>query len=423
MARCVRAPGAALGKSSVIERILYTSFVDISLPNGPGVNERGFLMDMLQRYGDRLFAVIPAPRRGVPGELASLRTELIPISSGVRDTLGWVQVRSLGLPRLARAIDRFDPDLVVYRTGALPIPHLYAARSRRVPYAIKTAGDISHRAFYAAGGVRRLVRSANEKMFGDLLRGAIAIDVVSEEQKATIARFDPTLEERVAVIDNGVDPTMFHVVDNSPVRERFGIGEEEVVIGFAGNLPMRRGGREVVEAVAALRARYPVRGIVVGDSGEADACRRLAKELGVDDRIAIVGEAAFEEMPSLIGAMDVGLSVLRVHERGASEQKVRQYLACGACVVGTAGSNDFLRGREFVKVVEEDATEVVVAAVEAFVRQGRQAIRGLGFAARDYAVSHLSIAARNENRLDLWGRALSGSENRRSIPGARSVGA
>ena len=76
---------------ALVGRVDGTSFVDISLPNGPGVNERGFLADMLQRYGDRLFAVIPAPRRGVPGELASLRTELIPISSGVSPSIDYAR--------------------------------------------------------------------------------------------------------------------------------------------------------------------------------------------------------------------------------------------------------------------------------------------------------------------------------------------
>ena len=56
----------------MFKRILYTSFVDLSIPYGPGVNELVFIKDLLGRYQENLHVVIPRPARGMPVELVAL---------------------------------------------------------------------------------------------------------------------------------------------------------------------------------------------------------------------------------------------------------------------------------------------------------------------------------------------------------------
>ena len=216
----------------------------------------------------------------------------------------------------------------------------------------------------------------------------------------------PGVEGQIYVIDNGADFEAFNAAKYPQSKQTLGFESESIVIGYIGNFPMRRGGKEVIDVVAALRSDPRVRGLVVGDSGEAEGCRKYAEELGVADLVTVYGEAEYSIVPSLTAAIDCGLSILRPAERGASEQKVRQYLASGACVVGTAGSNDFLRGQDFARVVESSDMDSVVSAVDELIQQGQEAIAALGSRAREFARNELTIAVRNDKRLQCWARHM-----------------
>ena len=386
----------------MFKRILYTSFVDLSIPYGPGVNELVFIKDLLRRYRENLHVVVPLPTRGMPAELAALDATFLTVSGSSRTVLGWLQARSLGVLSLWRAMRRFEPDLVVMRSGAMAIPQLLVALQKKVPYVIKTAGDGSHSRFYARNPLSRSLKFVDRIMHKRILGNARCIDLVSEAQRQSMTNLFPALEDRVHVIDNGVDVSFFEVEDSAAGRKALGFGDHDIVIGYIGNFPFRRGGREVVDVVAALVPMHSVKGLIVGDSGEAVACRQYAETRGVADRVVVYGEADYADVPGLAAVIDCGLSILRPQERGASEQKVRQYLAAAACVVGTAGSNDFLREYDFARVVESDAADEVVAAVESLIADSRTGLVGLGSKAQEYARRELTISSRNDSRLQYW---------------------
>ena len=386
----------------MFKRILYTSLVDVSLPNGPGVNERVFLKDMAGRFGEDLCAVIPEPSRDFPEELSDLDRVFIPVHGPIRSPLGWTQVRAMGSRHLLRTARRFRPDLVVMRTGAIPLPHFMFSVRSNVPYVLKTIGDASFQRFYADHRVGRFLSPFNEAMVRRLLRGALCVDLVSSSQRDIAIQMDPDLAQRTHVIDNGVDLDYFSPGAAAGIGAKLGFPEGDPVIGYVGNLPMQRGGTEVIDAVAAFQGARRLRGLIVGDSGEADACARYASENGVAELVSVVGEVDYSKVPGLMAAMDIGLSILRPEERGASEQKVRQYLASGLCVVGTSGSNDFLKGNDFARVVESSQVHVVKAAIESLLAGGQERLSGLKSAARSFAESKLSISSRNDQRIAFW---------------------
>lgn len=386
----------------MFKRILYTSLVDLSLPNGPGVNERVFLKDMAGRFGKDLCAVVPKPARGFPEELAEVDRVFIPVDRPVRSPRGWAQVRAMGSWSLLRATSRFQPDLVVMRSGAMPLPHfLFSVRSN-VPYVLKTVGDVSFQRFYANHRVGRLLSPLNEAMFRRLLRGALCLDLVSSRQRDIAIRVDPTLAPRTHVIDNGVDLESFSPRAATGIAAGLDGPERDPVIGYVGNLPMQRGGKEVIDALAAFQGSRQLRGLIVGDSGEAESLARYAREKGVAGRVNVVGEVDYSQVPGLMAAMDIGLSILRPEERGASEQKVRQYLASGLCVVGTSGSNDFLKGHDFARVVDSSESHVLKTAIESLLAGGSERLSHRKQAARSFAESELSFSSRNDRRLALW---------------------
>lgn len=391
---------------SSVERILYASLEDVSLPYGPGVNERGFLKDMLTRADhQQLRAVIPRPSRGMPKDLKDLDATFLPAWGSVRSPFGWAQARALGSPALLKAINSFRPDLIVMRVGALSIPLYLVARRRSVPYVLKTAGDGTFRRFYERNAIARALRGFNRRIFDEIMQGAACIDVASQTQRDVLKRLYPDSAPRIHVIDNGVDLQFFRGADGGAARERLGFGPDEIVIGYVGNWPMRRGGKEVVDAIAGLMPTAGVRGLVVGDSGEVEDCRRYARGRGVAELVVVYGEADYGEVPELMAAIEIGLSILRPRERNHAELKVRQYLASESCVVGTAGSNDFLHGRDFARVVDTTDPDEIVQAIAGLVRLGRGRLSTLGQDARIFAESTLSLASRNNQRIKLWEEA------------------
>lgn len=388
----------------MISRILYTSFVDVSLPYGPGINERVFLSDMLGRFGSGLHAVIPRPSRAMPVELGSLDATFVS-TTPVRRLAGWLQARTSGAVVLSRVVRKFRPDLIVIRPGAFPLSQCVIPWGG-VPFVLKTAPDGAHTAFHRKRAVGSLLRGMDQRMLTTLFTNALVIDVVSNTHKEGIVARYPDIESRVHVIDNGVDLKMFSTASARESRYAHGFAAGDIVLGYVGNYPMRRGGKEVISTVAALRSRLPVKGLVVGDGGEAEQCRRYAESLDVDDIVTITGEVDYARVPDLMAAMDIALSILRAGERHASEQKVRQYLASGLCVVGTGGSNDFLRGHDFARVVETEETEEIARAIESLLGEGRTGLARLRPRAQRFAETALSVSSRNDRRLTQWSRAL-----------------
>ncbi len=46
-------------------KIIYTSVIDISKPNGPGVNEREFINCLLKKFKEQCSIIIPQPKSEV----------------------------------------------------------------------------------------------------------------------------------------------------------------------------------------------------------------------------------------------------------------------------------------------------------------------------------------------------------------------
>lgn len=394
----------------IIQRILYTSLVDVSVPYGPGVNERGFIKDMAKRFGGNFKAVIPRPSKGLPGELHKVNISYLNYLISGRNIFGWIETRLIGCLRLKSIISEYRPNLIVMRLGALPLPAFFCVLPNSVPYALKTAGVGSFERFYKTNPLRRITAGSNEYILNKMLTHCIAVDVVTDVQRKSLIESYPQVADRAFVIDNGVDLEMFPANDGSIAREKFSIAADDIVFGYVGGFPMRRGGKATVDLVKYLHdhVSLPVKGIIVGDSGEAEQCRQYARQSGISELITVTGQVSYEEVPELMSAMDVGLSILRPQEQHASEQKVRQYLAAGLCVIGTRGSNDFLRDHDFARVISGDTVSEIADAALSLLDRGRAGLKERAKGSKRLANKELSIESRDNYRLKLWTEALDG---------------
>lgn len=143
-------------------------------------------------------------------------------------------------------------------------------------------------------------------------------------------------EERVQIMGHPVDAAFWRPGPPArDLREQLGTGPATLLL-FVGRLALNKRTPVLVEALAHLcDLTPPVHAVLVGDTGdlyrdEADRCRTLAAELGVADRLHVVGRLSDERLRDAYRSADVFVMPSR-HEGFCVP--VVEAMACGVPVV------------------------------------------------------------------------------------------
>lgn len=137
----------------------------------------------------------------------------------------------------------------------------------------------------------RTFRRLSQRQFADPRRIHIAMSRMTAEH---FRRFHGVPAERIRVVHHGVDTERFSPEACRPLRQaaraRLGLDEADVVFAFLGHDYHRKGLEPAIRALAVLAAG-PSRSklLVVGGRKEQPGFVRLAKRLGVADRVLFEG--------------------------------------------------------------------------------------------------------------------------------------
>jgi len=221
---------------------------------------------------------------------------------------------------------------------------------------------------------------------------------------ADIAREYGVPAERIHVIPNGVDATLFSPVSRSDARERLGLAPLGRLIVCVGSPKPQKGHEDLIAALARLRA--PVRAVILtGQAGTSPYVRRLARRLrehGLSGRVRLLGRRPQADVAAFLNAADV--SVLPSHSEGCPNV-VLESLACGTPVVATnvGAVPDILRPGETGEVVPPGDPAALAKALEASLGRNwsREAIRG--------SVSERTWDAVADEVLSVFGRVAGGN--------------
>lgn len=212
----------------------------------------------------------------------------------------------------------------------------------------------------------------------------------SAEDVETAVRERICRREQIELLGNGIDLSRFHPLAKSDAeraaeRERLGIPNAAIVVGFVGRLVEEKGIPELFEAFRAVRGQHPeARLLVVGptDESKADALRpERAAAYGIADACVFPGFRT--DVEAMYAVMDV--FVLPSHREGFP-RAVMEASAMGKPVVATN-----IRGCREAVVHERSGLLVPVkdppalgAAIERLVRDAELRDR-LGKGASDLA--------------------------------------
>ena len=168
------------------------------------------------------------------------------------------------------------------------------------------------------------------------LRRAERVITVSQ-RLAEFAESAGTARDKLRIIPNGIDGSVFYPRDRAASREKHGIEEKARVILSVGTLIERKGHVRVLQAMRTLaQAGTPCHLLIAGGSGrEGDfenAIRRSIFEFGMESVVRLEGQVSPEHLAELMSAADV---LALASGREGWPNVVHEAMACGLPVVAT----------------------------------------------------------------------------------------
>ena len=151
------------------------------------------------------------------------------------------------------------------------------------------------------------------RIVGSLKRSAHLICVCDELRQVASSLGMPP--ERISVIGNGIDPQMFHPVDQGLARQALQLPREGRLLLSVGHLTERKGFHILIEALAQL-TQLPQTGsaahdqgqniklVIVGDGPQRRDLEQLIARLKLSEQVILAGAVAQEKLPNWYGASD-----------------------------------------------------------------------------------------------------------------------
>ena len=238
--------------------ILYISSVDISLSNGPGVNEREFIFSLHKMFVNRVHFLIPDPQN----EISEICKHNFTFSHSHRQHYPPAYfVHLISQFRLANSLLASGKiNFILFRLSDLPLDEVCITRRyKKIPYAIKTLGMIDglrqQRALKGIFG--KSLTPISLRLFKDITSRALAIDACTKvflnyhQTRLNVPR------SKLRLIENSTNTERFSPIDNMVARSRTGLRSFDPIVGYVGGRPWERGGSQLVEITPALVKKYP----------------------------------------------------------------------------------------------------------------------------------------------------------------------
>lgn len=395
-------------------RLIYVSEVDLSIDDGPGINEREFVRACLARYPDRIRYVVPAPVRPEVFSHPGIEYVRPHGNSLVRYPL---HLRS-AYQRVRAMVNREKVDGLVFRIGATPLlPGLLAARTG-LPIIFKTLALYS---VFGEVATRNPAKNAVSKLFFPMYRSVIANSLCADTVTHTYARWLSERfgipQERITVVPNGANPDLFAPKDPLESRRRLGLSRFGTLYGYVGAMTRLRHVDLLLRAFA--RAALPADAgmLLVGGGGELEDLRALAQDLGIGERVVFTGPIPYASVPDHLGALDAAIDVTAVEmevdgavRRTSFSQKIPQYLLAGLpVVVWSCDGTEFVEQEGVGAVAQFGELADLTAALERVCGPNGALRVEQRARCRALAERTLSAEAVSDQRVQWWDRILKGA--------------
>lgn len=397
-------------------KIVYLSDVDISLVNGPGVNEREFvwtIQTQSELRGDEAFFIIPKPSKKLDFTLKNVdyyRTKFLKKLSLARlNVLLPTLLTAWHLSKpILKKVKNSNIDLFVIRLSQ-PLTFLLLALSiLRQKYAIKTLGNIY--GFHKESFTRksRIYHYFTRTILGRILKKAIFVDVCTQQFYENYK--NKYFLKNIEVIDNSVNVNRFYIMDKALCKKRCGLQHLDKIVGYFGGYPSSRGAQQLVEISPRLIMKYPRCGVlIIGEDSELNSLKEKAKQLVSNRNIIFKGLIDYEELPYYVNCMDVSIALDMneiIDSVGNSSQKIRQSIACGVPIVCPKKTNESIINEGLGLAVTPNNLDEILRAMSFWLDKSEEEFVNFRKRAYEFAKNYLSTEVAYEKRYNFWKKLL-----------------
>lgn len=173
--------------------------------------------------------------------------------------------------------------------------------------------------------ILKLLEILNAKELSKLVHSVSGAISVSTENKNRMLQHGLATEEKIEVIPNAVDKSVFSPRDRKRLREKFGIKDSDFVICFVGGFINRKGSNRLSDAITQLNDPT-IKSFFMGKAWSYDDCTPNCPGILLKDSIA------HELLPDYLSASDV--FVLPTLNEGCCNAIV-EAISCGVPVISS----------------------------------------------------------------------------------------
>ena len=264
---------------------------------------------------------------------------------------------------------------------------------------------------------QNLVKEVIHHWLSDYLRKCHHVIVPSQSIKQMLAD-EYGITRQVSVIPTGIDLSPYDQADGQAVRTARGWGDDTVLISVS-RLAQEKNWGTLLRAVARVFSRREgVRLVAIGDGVERQAIEKLARELGIADRVDFIGKVPFTEVPNYLRAADLFCFASVTETQGLVTLEA---MAAGLPVVAVnaSGTGDAVEhGRQ--GLLTPNDSEALAQAIEQLLDNPAQ-LAEFSQAARKQAES-FSLPRQAEKMLTAYRQAIEDHQAGRFVPAPKPKG-
>ena len=143
-------------------------------------------------------------------------------------------------------------------------------------------------------------------VFGFVLKNVSKMVLVSNKQKEIISDMYPEYSDKLVVIPNGYDSSLFYPMDVQECRNLLNLPQNKIIIYNISNLIEVKGHKYLIKAMENIvKYRKDILCIIVGRGDLKNDLENQIKKSGLEDYVKLLGWKPDEEIPIYMNACDL----------------------------------------------------------------------------------------------------------------------
>ena len=225
-------------------------------------------------------------------------------------------------------LNQFDFIFTIFHPFHLvPKAAVEAAKKLDIPSIVKVDDAI----YEKSSGIKSLQRKIEKMINGKTLRSGTKILVSNNETKKIIIDEYNVMQEKISIVPNGVDLSMFNITKKKNPKK----------VVFAGAMYYHRGLDVLLETIPLVIEKIPdAKFVLLGSGTEMDKLKEIVSKNKLDNSVEFKGWIEREKIPENIADASIGIGPLRLTEvtSRALPIKVLEYMAVSLPVIAQKGT-------------------------------------------------------------------------------------